>query len=83
MAAFDSLSARELAAAISAGDLSAREVAEASLEAISARESEVQAFLQVTPELALEAADRVDAARAAGDVLPPLAGVAGCREGTT
>lgn len=75
MAAFDSLSARELAAAISAGDLSAREVAEASLEAISARESEVQAFLQVTPELALEAADRVDATRAAGDVLPPLAGV--------
>ena len=46
MTAFDSLSARELAAAISDGDLSAREVAEASLEAISARESEVQAFLQ-------------------------------------
>lgn len=72
---FDTLSAARIAAGIVAGEFSAREVAEASLDAIQARDGAVQAFLQVTPELALAAADRIDAARAAGDALPPLAGV--------
>ena len=71
----DSLSAAQIAAGIAAGDFSATEVAHAALDAVGAREDAVQAFLQVTPELALDAAARVDAARAAGDPLPPLAGV--------
>ena len=71
----DTLSAARIAAGIKAGEFSAREVAQASLDAIAAREDVVQAFLQVCPELALAAADRVDAARAAGGELPPLAGV--------
>ena len=71
----DTLSAARIAAGIKAGEFSAREVAQASLDAIAAREDAVQAFLQVCPELALAAADRVDAARAAGGELPPLAGV--------
>lgn len=72
---FDSLTAAQIAAGVAAGDFSATEVAQASLAAIDAREGAVQAFLQVAPELALDAAARVDAARAAGKALPPLAGV--------
>ena len=72
---FDSLTAAQIAAGVAAGDFTATEVAQASLAAIEAREGGVQAFLQVAPELALEAATRVDADRAAGKPLPPLAGV--------
>ena len=74
-ASYDALTAHDIARGVAAGDFSAREVAEAALAAVDARDSEVGAFLQVTPELALEAADRVDAARAAGEELPALAGV--------
>ena len=72
---FDSFTAAQIAAGVAAGDFSATEVAQASLAAIEAREGGVQAFLQVAPEFALEAAARVDADRAAGKPLPPLAGV--------
>ncbi len=58
---FDSLTAAQIAAGVAAGDFTATEVAQASLAAIEAREGGVQAFLQVAPELALEAAARVDA----------------------
>ena len=75
MASIDSLSARDIARGVAAGDFSAREVALAALDAVEARDAQVQAFLQVTPELALEAADRLDALRAAGEPLPALAGV--------
>lgn len=71
----DSLTAAQIAAGVVAGDFSAMEVARAALSAIDAREDQVQAFLQITPELALEAAASIDARRAAGEVLPPLAGV--------
>ena len=71
----DQLTAAQITAGVAAGDISATEVARAALDAISAREPRAQAFLQVTPELALAAARRVDAARAAGEPLPPLAGV--------
>lgn len=72
---FDSLSAAQIAAGVAAGSFSATEVAQASLDAIQARDGAVQAFLQVAPELALNAAAKVDAKRAAGEALPPLAGV--------
>ena len=75
MATLDTLSARQIAAGVAAGDFSATEVAHATLEAISSRDHEVRAFLQVSEDLALAAAARVDAARAAGESLPPLAGV--------
>ena len=74
-AALASLPAAEVAALVASGEVSAREVATAALEAVEARDGAVHAFLQVTPELALAAADRVDAARAAGQTLPALAGV--------
>lgn len=71
----DTLGVSQIVAGIAAGDFTAEQVARAALSAIERREAEVQAFLQVTPELALEAAARVDALRAAGGPLPPLAGV--------
>lgn len=75
MANLDTLSAAQIAAGVAAGDFSATDVARASLEAIDARESEVQAFLEVSADLALAAAAKTDAARAAGQPLGPLAGV--------
>ena len=67
----DSLAASQIAAGVAAGDFTATEVAHASLDAIEARDGAVKAFLQVSPELALDAAARIDAARAAGEALPP------------
>ena len=75
MATLDTLSASQIRAGIVAGDFTATEVANAALAAVEARDGAVQAFLQVSPELALEAAGRIDAARAAGEELPALAGV--------
>ena len=71
----DSLTAAQIAAGVASGEFTATEVAHAALAAVEVRDSQVQAFLQVTPELALAAAERIDAARAAGETLPPLAGV--------
>ena len=71
---FDSLTAAQIAAGVTAGDFTATEVAQASLAAIEAREGGVQAFLQVAPELALEAAARVDADRAAAPACGRAAG---------
>ena len=73
MAFLDTLSARQIAAGVATGDFSATEVARAALDAVAARDPEVQAFLQVSEELALAAAARTDAARAAGEPLPPMA----------
>lgn len=71
----DALSAEEIAAGIAAGSFTATDVARDALAAIDARETEIGAYLEVTPELALAAAERIDRARAAGADLPPLAGV--------
>ncbi|HSQ22164.1 MAG TPA: Asp-tRNA(Asn)/Glu-tRNA(Gln) amidotransferase subunit GatA, partial [Coriobacteriia bacterium] len=70
-----SLSARQVRDGIAASEFSAREVAESAYARIEALEGGVHAFLQLTPELAYAAADRIDAARATGEDLPPLAGV--------
>ena len=56
MANLDTLSAAQIAAGVAAGEFSAEDVARASLAAIEAREPEVQAFLEVSSELALAAA---------------------------
>ena len=75
MAFVDELSAVQIAAAVSARELSALEVAQAALDAIDAREPEVQAFIEVSAELALDAARATDARLAAGEDVGPLAGV--------
>ncbi len=57
------------------GEVSARELTDRHLARIAAVDPTVHAFLEVTSERARADADRIDAARAAGDPLPPLAGI--------
>ena len=68
-------SAATLAEAIAEGEVSAREVTQAHLDRIAEVDERVHAFLHVDGEGALATADAVDASRAAGDPLGPLAGV--------
>ncbi|WP_354642413.1 Asp-tRNA(Asn)/Glu-tRNA(Gln) amidotransferase subunit GatA [Kitasatospora camelliae] len=63
------------AAAIAQGEVSAVEVAQAHLDRINAVDKKVNAFLHVDTEGALAAARAVDAKRAKGEELGPLAGV--------
>ena len=57
------------------GEVSARELTDHHLARIDAVDETVHAFLEVTRERARADADRIDAARAAGETLPPLAGI--------
>ena len=57
------------------GEVSARELTETHLARIAAVDPTVHAYLEVTAERARADAARIDAARAAGDPLPPLAGI--------
>ncbi len=57
------------------GDVSARELTDHHLARIEAIDPSVHAFLEVTADRARADADRIDEARAAGESLPPLAGV--------
>ncbi len=67
--------ATTIAAAVRSGERSARSVVEASLAAVAAGDGDVHAFLEVLGDDALAAADRIDAAVAAGEDPGPLAGV--------
>ncbi len=69
------LTAAQTADAVAGGEVSAVEVAQAHLDRIAAVDARVHAFLHVDTEGALAAAAAVDAARAAGVALSPLAGV--------
>jgi aspartyl-tRNA(Asn)/glutamyl-tRNA(Gln) amidotransferase subunit A len=69
------LSAAELGAKIAGGDVSAEEVTRAHLDRIAQVDDRVHAFLHVDTEGALAAARSVDAKRAVGEKLGPLAGV--------
>jgi aspartyl-tRNA(Asn)/glutamyl-tRNA(Gln) amidotransferase subunit A len=75
MAEITKLTAAGLARALASGEVSAVEAATAHLERIDAVEPKVHAFLHVDRDGALDAARAVDAARARGDELGPLAGV--------
>ena len=57
------------------GEVSARELTDQHLARIEAVDPTVHAYLEVTAERARSDADRIDTARAAGETLPPLAGV--------
>ncbi len=69
------MTAAELAGAIASGETSAVDVTQVHLNRIEAVDGRVHAFLHVAPEAALAAAAAVDARRAAGEPLGPLAGV--------
>ena len=68
-------SASVLAAAISEGEVSSLEVTKAHLARIAEVDERVHAFLQVTSEAALAAAELVDEKRRSGAKLGALAGV--------
>jgi aspartyl-tRNA(Asn)/glutamyl-tRNA(Gln) amidotransferase subunit A len=65
----------EIAAAVVRGEMSARAVIEGALSVIRTRDQTLNAFTDVTAERALARADVVDADRAAGKPMGPLAGV--------
>ncbi|MFY0534853.1 amidase [Nannocystis pusilla] len=69
------LSAGELADAVRAGTIAAVEVARAYLEQVEHTAARLGAYVRTTPALALAEAAAVDAARARGEPLGPLAGV--------
>ncbi len=62
------LSAHELAERIKSGEASASEAAEAANRRVEEVEGEVNAFITTTPELALERAEKVDAANGSRDL---------------
>jgi aspartyl-tRNA(Asn)/glutamyl-tRNA(Gln) amidotransferase subunit A len=69
------MTAAGLSAALAAREVSATEVTRAHLDRIAAVDDRVHAFLHVAAEGALAAAADVDARRASGEPLGPLAGV--------
>ena len=74
---FGSMGIRAIRSGLAAKEFSAREVAEGTLARIAAADAQIHAFLETTEELALAAADKVDAAIAAGTFaeMGPLAGI--------
>jgi len=62
-------------AALDARKISARELTKEFYTRIEQRNAELNVFLALSPERAYAQADRIDAAIAAGDALPTLAGV--------
>ena len=65
----------EVRAALDARKISARELVKEFYARIGQRNAELNIYLALSPERAYAQADRIDAAIAAGDTLPTLAGV--------
>ncbi len=68
-------SAASLADALARGEVSSLEITRAHLDKMSAVDGRVHSYLHRNDEQALAVAREVDEARAAGELLPPLAGV--------
>lgn len=68
------LGVKEIRDGVKAGDFTAREVAEGFNAAVE-QAAELNAFIVTTPEAALDAADKTDAKRAAGEDLGAMGGV--------
>jgi len=75
MSDLHALGALAAAGRVKAGTVSAVALAEAALARIDALNGRVNAFTRITAERALAEAAAIDATRAAGVPLPPLAGV--------
>lgn len=69
------MTARELASALEAGEVSAVEVTQAFFERIDAVDDQVGAYLTLTRESALRQAEEADIRRKRGEDVPPLLGV--------
>jgi aspartyl-tRNA(Asn)/glutamyl-tRNA(Gln) amidotransferase subunit A len=72
---FDFAEAAAIAAAVTSGRSSAAAVVQATLERIRERDPVLNSFTAVTEQRALHRAEAIDATRARGEVLGPLAGV--------
>lgn len=70
-----SLSIAELQSSLAKGELSAREIAQQTLESVEQLNPAINAWTQVTQDRMLIEADRIDRLRKQGQVLPPLAAV--------
>jgi aspartyl-tRNA(Asn)/glutamyl-tRNA(Gln) amidotransferase subunit A len=70
----ETLTIKEAAAAMRAGEFSARELTQAYLDAIAERNPTLNAYLEVFDDC-LEQADKIDAKRQAGEKLGELAGI--------
>jgi len=70
----ETLTIKEAAAAMRAGEFSARELTQAYLDAIAERNPILNAYLEVFDDC-LEQADKIDAKRQAGEELGELAGI--------
>ena len=69
------LTAHDLSDRLRRREVSSREITQAVFERIDAVDQPVHAYIALTRDLAFEQADAVDRARAAGEDLPPLAGI--------
>ena len=69
------MTAAEMAEQLQTGAFTATQLTQAHLDRIEAVDERINAFIRVDPESALAAAEDVDKRRAAGEELPPLAGV--------
>ncbi len=69
------LAAHEMAAEMAAGNLSSQELTQAHLDQIERTDETIHAYLAVDGDLALEQARAIDARRASGEDLGPLAGI--------
>ncbi|RBY86605.1 Asp-tRNA(Asn)/Glu-tRNA(Gln) amidotransferase GatCAB subunit A [Blastococcus sp. TF02A-30] len=70
-----STDAAELGRLLAAGEVSSAEVTQAYLDRIQATDGDLGAYLHVDADAALAAAGEIDAARAKGEELGPLAGI--------
>ena len=74
---YPSLSVAEIQAGLAAKQFSAIELTRRALQAVEDCDQQVQAFLELTPDLALQLAERVDAALAKGATPQELGSIAG------
>ncbi|MDR1185041.1 MAG: Asp-tRNA(Asn)/Glu-tRNA(Gln) amidotransferase GatCAB subunit A, partial [Coriobacteriales bacterium] len=74
---YSSLTIADLQTGLASRDFSARELVEAALSDIEARDGHIHAFLELTPELAFNSALRIDSALATGGSLQQLGALAG------
>jgi aspartyl-tRNA(Asn)/glutamyl-tRNA(Gln) amidotransferase subunit A len=70
-----SLTISDIRSQLSSRKISAEELVRAHLDEIERRDKDVRAYLSLSPERALEQAKKIDRRAAAGEELPPLAGV--------
>ena len=72
---YDTLSIAAIKAGLSTRQFTAKELAEDAFNTIETRDKAIHAFIELCPELAFNAAEKLDKALAAGEAPPLLAGV--------